>query len=210
MKLLAEALKKAPDIADNIRIYTIATHRMYQNPDAEENSNDSTQFGKRINWNGPGRNEIYYDKRFSNLWWLENDWSYNGMFEGNEPRDFLQEIKKYGALGYHIWETVQNYNWAHYFRAGDTPTLLYLLEPGVEIDNPATSTWAGKYIRPFPKTRPNYWIDDAGTKIWDYEHPENTWQLAKQVYHFRVNNLREKRAGMYHSFCRKMKKIYGK
>ncbi|MDX1284499.1 MAG: DUF1593 domain-containing protein [Draconibacterium sp.] len=210
MVLVRDALRKAPDIVDKIRIYTIATHRMFQNPDAEQNSRDTTRFGIRINWNGPGRNDICNNERFNNLWWLENDWGYNGMFEGQEPRDFLLEIKEYGALGYNIWEVVQPKSWAHYFRAGDTPTLLYLLEPGVDLNNPASSTWAGKYIKPFPETRPNYWIDDAGKKEWDYANPQNSWHKGKEVYDFRVKNLMKARADMYDSYREKMKKLYNK
>lgn len=39
----------------------------------------------------------------------------NGMFEGQEPRNFLLEIKEHGALGYYIWEVVQPKSWAHYW-----------------------------------------------------------------------------------------------
>ena len=210
MVLFRDVLKKAPDLVDKIRIYTIGTHRMFQNPDAEENSKDTTRFGIRINWNGPGRNDVYNDERFNNLWWLENDWGYNGMFGGSEPKEFLLEIKNFGALGHHIWEVVQSHNWAHYFRAGDTPSLLYLLEPGVDLDNPETSKWAGKFINPYRESRPNYWIDDAGNPEWNYAEPENTWNIAKEVYDFRVNNLRKKRSEMYASYREKMKKLYNK
>jgi len=127
MKTIRDALYKAPEIVDQIRIYTIATNLMAENPDAAVNSQRTVQYGKRINWNGYGRNDIFNDPRFNQLWWLENDWAYNGMFEGEAPRKFLQEIKPYGALGHYIWECVQPWDWAHYFRAGDTPTLLYLL-----------------------------------------------------------------------------------
>jgi hypothetical protein len=210
MNTLKDALLQAPDIVDNIRIYTIATHRMAENTDALENSRDSLQFGLRRNWNHPGRDEIFNDERFAHLWWLENDWGYNGMFEGQAPRDFLAEIKEYGALGYHIWDVVQPFGWANYFRAGDTPTLLYLLEPAVDINNPATSSWAGKFVRPYPEERPNYWIDDAGPAAWNYAHPEKTWTKANEVYQNRVNNLRQSRDAWYDAYRQKMKKIYNR
>ncbi len=210
MNTVKAVLYKAPEIVNNIRIYTIATHRMAENEDALINSRDTTSYGLRRNWNHQGRDEIYNDKRFDNLWWLENDWGYNGMFEGQAPRDFLTEIKEYGALGYYIWDVVQPFDWAHYFRAGDTPTLLYLLEPGIDIDNPATGSWAGKFVNPYPNERPNYWIDDAGTDNWDYAHPENTWDKTKLVYNNRVNNLLESRDKWYDAYRKKMKEIYNK
>lgn len=210
MTTLSDALQKAPDIINNIRIYTIGTHRMAENMDAEINSNDTLRYGIRKNWNHWGRDDIFNDSRFDNLWWLENDWAYNGMFEGEEPAQLLLEIKDFGALGFNIWQVVQSKNWAHYFRAGDTPSLLYLLEPGANIDNPRESTWAGKFVKPYSKTRPNYWIDDAGLKDWDYANPENTWQNAKLVYKNRVNNLYKSRNEMYDSYRQKMKELYNK
>lgn len=210
MNTLKDALFQAPEMAQNLRIYTIATHRMAENEDALLNSRDTTQFGLRRNWNHPGRDEIYNDERFADLWWLENDWSYNGMFEGQAPRDFLGEVKEYGALGYYIWDVVQAFDWAHYFRAGDTPTLLYLLEPGIDIDNPATGSWAGKFVRPYPQSHPNYWIDDAGTADWNYAQPEETWSQATEVYQNRVNNLLQSRDAMYDAYRQKMKELYNR
>jgi len=154
--------------------------------------------------------EIYDDPRFDKLWWLENDWAYNGMFEGEEPGELLEELKDYGALGHYIWNVVQAHEWAHYFRAGDTPTLLYLLEPGVHIDDPATSSWAGRFTRPCPESRPNYWIDDAGIEDWDYAHPENSWENAKEVYDYRVNGLLESRDEMYGAFRQKLQELYNR
>ena len=132
------------------------------------------------------------------------------MFEGKEPEDFLMEIKEFGALGYNIWEVVQSHKWAHYFRAGDTPTLLYLLEPGIDLDDPRSSSWAGKYVKPYPEIRPNYWIDDAGKPDWDYANPQNTWNISQEVYDFRLNNLVRERANMYESYRNKMKELYNK
>lgn len=210
MNTLKDALFQAPEISDQLRIYTIATHRMAENEDAKINSRDTLAFGIRRNWNHSGRDEIYKDPRFVNLWWLENDWSYNGMFEGQEPRDFLLEIKEYGALGNYIWEEVQPFEWAHYFRAGDTPTLLYLLEPELDIDHPEDGSWAGKFIKPFPIERPNYWIDEAGTSDWNYANPEESWDRAQEVYQHRVTNLIQQRNNWYGAYRKKMKELYGK
>jgi len=210
MNSMRDALNTAPEIAENIRIYTIATHRMAANEDAQQHSKDTTDFGIRRNWNHPGRDEIHYDPQFKNLWWLENDWAYNAMFEGAEPKEFLNEIKENGTLGNYIWEVVQPHDWARYFRAGDTPTLLYFLEPGVDINDPTSSSWAGKYIKPFPEERPNYWIDDAGIEDWNYANPENTWNNFNQVYQNRLEGLMLKRAEWYEDYRQKMKELYSK
>ena len=208
MHTVKNALQKAPEIAPKLRLYTIGTHLMAQNPDAAEHSKGTEPYGKRINWNGPGRNDIFNDPRFTNTWWVENDWAYNGMFVGEEPGKLLLEIKNYGELGYFIWEEVQAKEWAHYFRAGDTPTVLYFLEPGADIDDPTTHTWAGTFVRPFPETRPNYWIDDAGNSDWNYADPSQSWELFQEVYDHRVNTFVSHRAEMHEAFREKMRNVY--
>ncbi len=206
MGTIQQALFEAPEIADKLRVLTIATNLMMDNPDSRENARVE-KYCETSNWNGKKRNEIFNDSRFHSLWWMENDWAYNGMFEGEEPREFLLEIKEYGHLGHYIWEVVQSKSWAHYFRAGDTPTLLYLLEE-MNHDDPSQFTWGGKFIRPFPETRPNYWIDDAGIKEWNYADPCDTWDLAFQVYQNRLRSLLDHRPSMYDAYRKKMEMLY--
>jgi len=208
MGTLQRALFEAPEITTKIRVLTIATNLIADNPDSRKNANVD-EYCKKTNWNGRQRNDIFYDHRFDSLWWIENDWAYNGMFEGKEPRNFLMEIKTYGNLGYYIWDVVQSHSWAHYFRVGDTPTLLYLLED-IDHDDPSQFTWGGKFIRPFPEKRPNYWIDDAGMQEWNYEDPCETWEHARQVYQNRVKSLVENRESMYAACREKMVRIYNK
>ncbi|MDC0584182.1 DUF1593 domain-containing protein [Bacteroidales bacterium] len=208
MSVVKQALFKAPEICDNVRVLTIGTHVMAENPHRpNDDANDPTC--KKSNWNGRGRNEIFNDSRFNNLWWIENDWAYNGMFEGQQPRDLLQEIKTFGNLGYYIWEVVQTHSWAHYFRAGDTPSLLYLLE-AIDHNQPSQSTWGGKFIRPFPNEKPNYWTDDAGTDDWDYANPCSSWNIANTVFNNRINTLLDNREEMYDAFRKKLKALYNK
>jgi len=208
MGTLKNALYAAPEIAGKIRVLTIATNLMADNPDSRKNAKVD-EYCKKANWNGRQRNDIFYDGRFDSMWWMENDWAYNGMFEGQTPADFLLEIKTYGKLGYYIWEVVQSHSWAHYFRAGDTPTLLYLLED-IDHDDPAQFTWGGKFIRPFPERRPNYWIDEAGIAEWNYDDPCETWELAQRVYQNRIRGLLDNRESMYNAYRDKMVKLYRK
>jgi hypothetical protein len=206
MGTLHSVLNKAPDIVEKLRILTIATNVMADNPDSRQNA-EVDSYCKKNNWNGRMRDEIFEDPRFNSLWWIENDWAYNGMFEGQEPRDLLLEIKEHGALGYYIWEVVQPKSWAHYFRAGDTPTLLYLLED-MDHDDPSQFTWGGRFLQPFPEERPQYWIDAAGTNAWDYADPCSSWDLAGQVYKHRVQSLMQNRPGMYDSYRLKLQSLY--
>lgn len=208
MGTIQRTLFEAPEITRRIRVLTIATNLMADNPDSRTNAKVD-EYCKKANWNGRQRNDIFDDHRFDSLWWIENDWAYNGMFEGKEPRDFLMEIKTHGNLGYYIGDVVQSHKWAHYFRAGDTPTLLYLLQD-IDHDDPAQFTWGGRFIRPFPEKRPNYWIDDAGTEKWNYEDPCETWELAQEVYHNRVQALVENRNSMYAAYRDKMVQLYKK
>jgi hypothetical protein len=208
MGTIQRALFEAPEITGKIRVLTIATNLMADNPDSRKNARVD-QYCKTANWNGRQRDDIFYDQRFDSLWWIENDWAYNGMFEGESPGKFLLEIKTYGQLGYYMWDVVQSKSWAHYFRAGDTPTLLYLLED-INHDDPAQFTWGGRFIRPFPESRPHYWIDDAGIEEWNYEDPCETWELAQKVYQNRIQGLMDSRESMYNAYREKMVRLYRK
>ena len=105
------------------------------------------------------------------MWWIESNWTYNGMFEGNGPKVMFEKLSVFGKMGLHIKEVTQNHDWAHYFRVGDTPTVLYLIDPAHDIENPEITSWAGQFKKSFPDTRPHYYTDDNGTIEWNYENP---------------------------------------
>ncbi|MFW5759856.1 MAG: hypothetical protein ACOCXH_02615 [Cyclobacteriaceae bacterium] len=48
----------------------------------------------------------------------------------------------------------KNQEWPQYFRVGDTPSVLYVIDPEHDIDGPTESSWAGKFKQPFPQMRP--------------------------------------------------------
>jgi hypothetical protein len=124
MTTFQKALFESPEISDKVRILTIATWVKYGPADE--------QVGEKcdvVNWNGRGRNEIYKDPRFNNLWWLESNWTYNGMFMGDGPKIMFEKLSNYGSMGAFIKTATKGHDWAQYFRVGDTPTVLYLIDP---------------------------------------------------------------------------------
>ncbi|MBD1911013.1 MULTISPECIES: nucleoside hydrolase-like domain-containing protein [unclassified Leptolyngbya] len=198
MRTLRDALLKKPAIADRLRVLSIGTHLRspWDNACHEQN------------WNGSGREEIYSDPRFNHLWWIENDWTFEGMFQGDAPQELLEQLKGYGALGRNIWDVVQPFEWARYFRAGDTPSLLYVLDPNHSRDKPTQGSWAGQFYQPFPETRPNYYTDIHGGNAWDYQDPCRTWTLAQTVYKARVQTLLDRRPMMYEALITKLNRLY--
>ena len=99
-------------------------------------------------------------------------------------------------------------SWADNFRAGDTPTVLYMIDPTHDLDDPTQSSWAGKYTRPFPETRPNYWIGITGGHDWDFQDPTKTWENASAVYQARVKTMLNERPEMYAALLSRVKKLY--
>lgn len=197
MHTLKEALFQDPTIVDKIRVFTIGTNVRWE--DCE-----------KLNWNGPGRPEIWQDARFNDMWWIEADWTYNAMFEGNEPKEMLDIIAGYGELGQHIKDVVIPYEWAHYFRVGDTPTILYLIDPDCQLDDPTQTSWAGRYMQPYPEQRPNYYTGGHGEVEWNYDNPCETWEHKNEVLAYRVSTLMEKRQEMYDSYVAKMNRLYNR
>jgi hypothetical protein len=166
LKVINGALQADPSITDKIRLLTIGT-----NVRAKSSGGD----GMLVNWNsydrqGIDRKMMWENPEFNKLWWIENDWGYAGMFKGLEydsagnitggrPYEIMVSLSRHaGNLGQHLRDVVSTdrVKWANYFRVGDTPTVLYLIDPDNKPDNPSHGSWAGKFIRPFPETRPNY------------------------------------------------------
>lgn len=193
METLKKALNKQPAIVNNIRVLTIATGVKY-GPQDDVLGTDCNA----VNWNGKGRNEIYNDPRFDKLWWIENNWTYNGMFPGKEPKEMLEKISRYGQMGAYMKNIVKDFAWAQYFRAGDTPTVLYLLN----------KKWIGNFTKPFPTTKPNYYTDASGKINWDYGNPCNSWQQAAAMYALNRNAMLSQRATVYRELSKKLNFLY--
>ena len=91
MSFLNRTLEAHPDIVANIRVFSIGTHLK-----SKENGGD----GMERNWNGSGRQAIY--DRFPNLWWVESDWTYNGMFPGQEAIEIKHALARTFSLKWRI------------------------------------------------------------------------------------------------------------
>ncbi|MGL4631337.1 MAG: nucleoside hydrolase-like domain-containing protein [Leadbetterella sp.] len=209
MKVFSEILLKHPTLSSKIKLITIGTGLMLE----QHRPNIPKDWPKykpceQPNWNGEGRNEIYKDARFDTMWWLEINWAYMGMFSGQEPKNMLEDLTKFGNMGRNMKEVVKTYSWSQYFRAGDTPSVLYVLDKNHDLSNPNESSWAGKYIKALPLKKPNYFTDWSGDIVWDYQNPCETWQNHAKVNEFSIRLLEQRRQEMYDDLMRKLKKIY--
>ena len=204
MRTLKTALFNHPEIAEKIRVLSIGTGLKYGPRDEV-----SGPFCNIPNWNGPGRNDIYEDPRFNRMWWVESNWTYNGMFVEPGPTEMFEKLSVFGAMGAHIKEATARHAWAQYFRVGDTPSVLYLIDPNHDPDNPAKSSWAGKFKKPFPEARPHYYTDDNGDIAWDYAEPCNTWENLEVMYAYNKSTLVAERQGMYDALLEKLNRVYG-
>ncbi|MEM9675676.1 MAG: nucleoside hydrolase-like domain-containing protein [Bacteroidota bacterium] len=211
MDVFKDALLQQPDLAKNIRLITIGTGLMLEDniphmPASWEKSPPCQQ----LNWNGKGRNIVYEDEQFNDMWWLEINWTYEGMFSGEEPKEMFEALSAYGALGQHMQEVVKNQEWARYFRVGDTPSVLYVIDATHNLDDPTQSSWAGKFVKPLPETRPNYYTDFSGSVAWDYADPCTTWANHREVRDVAASTLEKERPDMYQALLDKLDEIYGK
>lgn len=210
MEHFGQALRRRPELADNIRLITIGTglmmeeHRQY----APHGWPLTERPCEQPNWNGAGRNEIFNDPRFRSMWWLEINWTYEGMFTGEGPKVMYEKLSAYGSLGRHIKEVVRNQPWAQYFRVGDTPSVLYVIDPNHDLSDPTQPSWAGRFVKPFPTERPNYFTDDCGEIEWDYADPCRTWPNHVAVRNAAKATLEEMRPFMYAALLEKLDRLY--
>ena len=205
----ANALRSAPELAPKVRLISIGTGLMRESdiaylPEDWERSEPCQQ----RNWNGEGSDAIYHDPRFRELWWLEINWTYNGMFSGPEPKEMFEKLSRFGALGQHLIEATETYPWARYFRVGDTPSVLYVIDPDHPLDDPTEASWAGRFAHPFPQQRPHYYTDASDGIDWNYADPCQSWQRAEAVFEFSKATLEAQRPEMYEALLAKLRALY--
>lgn len=199
------ALQARPDLVGKLRVLAIGTEM--------KSPYDTQNCGER-NWNDASghRAAIFNDDRFNNLWMIENNWGYNGMFEGEKkgyPGEFLKTLQSYGALGQHLTDCTLSKPWATYFRIGDTPTIMYFIDND-NLDNPLEYNLGGYFIKPDPDKRPNYYIDAAPNSTWNYADPCSTWSEGKAEVDARSAEMTLRRDVMYDDMLERINYLYNK
>lgn len=209
MDLFGQALREHPELISRLRVITIGTGLMYE-PDLQHLPAHWEKLPpcEQPNWNGAGRNTLWADPRFRGLWWLELNWTYNGMFSGDEPKAMFDQLAVYGALGQHLQEVTANEPWARYFRVGDTPSVLHVIDPRPNPEDPTRARWSGRFRQPFPSERPHYFTDDCGAVEWDYADPCRTWAHHPRVFDHSKGTLEAERPAMYRALLDKLDRVY--
>jgi hypothetical protein len=161
---IAQAVHAEPAIKARLRLYSIGS------------------------WNtvhGDPRSRDYLFREHHDLWWIENDATFRGMYVGGEHGHDLgnlsfpaNHIAGRGALGAYFMAKKPD------IKMGDTPSVLYFLS-GDPAD-PEGEHWGGRFVRPLPAKRPTYWHDDPHPGLRDNNHAG-----ARTVNRHRVAYLRD-------------------
>lgn len=139
---VAQAVHADPSIKQKLRIYSIGSWNTRQDPRARD----------------------YLFDHHPDLWWIENDTTFRGMYMGGVQKGDLgnrsfpqQHIQGHGHLGALFMDKKAD------IKMGDTPSVLYLLhgDPG----QPESEHWGGAFVRPEPKARPTYWHDNPAASL---------------------------------------------
>jgi len=121
---LAQALHDAPEIQNSIRVYWIG--------------------GPNKKWSA--NSYSYIAEHFPDLWFIENNGSFNGFFSNTGVADSLKNENYYDRYiheaGY-LGKEYKNNDYHGRVKMGDTPSVLYLLngDPG----NPSGESWGGSF-----------------------------------------------------------------
>lgn len=163
---VAQALHDAPSIEAKLRVYSIGSWNTKQDPAARK---------------------YIYDNH-PNLWWIESDTTFRGMYVGGEQSGDLgntsfvsAHVAGKGELG-KLFAAKKAET-----KMGDTPSVLYLL-----YGNPA-QPWLRHWGGAYPKTShgPAYFTDDSSSSL-----AEGSYDGAKTVNRWRETYLRDWQARM--------------
>lgn len=120
---LAQALHDAPEIQSKIKVYWIGGPNKKWSPDSY----------------------VYIVSHFPDLWFIEANASYRGLFADQDSPEELKNDRYYSnyiadrsALG----AAFKNYYQGR-IKMGDTPSLLYLMQGNPDL--PATDHWGGRF-----------------------------------------------------------------
>jgi len=106
----------------------------------------------------------YLFSQHPDLWWIESDTTFRGMYMGGEQAGewgnlaFPEaHVKGHGHLGALFMMQKKD------IKMGDTPTVLYMLHGDPNM--PEAEHWGGAFIRPDPEKRPTYWHDNPDPEL---------------------------------------------
>ncbi len=158
---VAQAVHDAPSIKKKIRVYSIGSWNTRQDEAARD----------------------YLFKHHKDLWWIESDTTFRGMYNGGQQRGELgnrefvaRHVKGHGALGDLLAAKKAD------IKMGDTPAVLYFLRgrPG----DPSGDHWGGRYVRSGHAAC--YWTDNPAPELREGRYPG-----AKTVNRWREAYLRD-------------------
>lgn len=161
---IAQALHDAPDIANSVRLLSIA-----------KQDSDATRYLEQ-NWKGK-------------VWWLQDTETFRGMYTDdgkNRPYDgsgdwVANNAKGHGALGdyfdkmsHGVYQQDIKPVWDGYgIKMGDSPTVLYMLDVIMKgRSNPTQEGWGGEFVQ----KGANYWTDNSSSSL-----RMGSWDGAKTV-----------------------------
>ncbi len=137
---VAQAVHDDPSIKQKIRVYSIGSWNTAQDRAARD----------------------YLFTHHSDLWWIESDTTFRGMYMGGDQggdrgnlKFVARHVKRHGALGDLFFHKKPD------IKMGDTPSLLYLLR-GNPAD-PKTEHWGGAYVK--TSHGEHYWTDNPDRTV---------------------------------------------
>ncbi len=120
---LAQALHDAPEIQENIRVYSIG--------------------GPNKKWSA--NSYAYITEHFPNLWMIEVNSRYYGFFSNNQQHDVIKTTdyyEKHIQVARHLGKDFKSY-YNGEIKMGGTPSLLYLMDG--DPNNPLRESWGGSF-----------------------------------------------------------------
>ena len=156
---VAQAVCKDPSIKARVRVYSIGSWNTRNDSKARD----------------------YLFDHHPDLWWIENDTSFRGMYMGGLQSDDFgnrsftdAHVKGHGHLGALFMRKKAD------IKMGDTPSVLYLLHGNP--DRPDTPHWGGSFVQPDPEARAHYWHDNPDPSLKDHNKDGaktvNRWRRA--------------------------------
>ena len=156
---VAQAVHDDPSIKSKLRVISIGSWNTSQDRAARD----------------------YLFKDHADLWWIESDTTFRGMYVGGVQNDewgnrgFVDKhIRGHGALGDLFFGKKRD------IKMGDTPSLLFLLRG--DADDPTTEHWGGAYVK--TEHGKHYWTDNPDRNL-----SEARFAGAKTVNRWRVDYL---------------------